>query len=401
MDVQTTNIFTRQMSRLRRVSLQTSEMQDGILTQTIGGFIDPNVQYRYVQQIMAIRALCPTLEEKKRNEQQVKYLKTSLPAGIVSAVVENGIGADNVILRNGVVCIDIDAQDNPAITDWQAFKQEIAKSRFIAYVGLSISGLGVFAMIPIADPTQHKQHYDAIVQDFKAAAFTFMQSGETEPTTLMGVNLDPKTSNIASKRFVSYDPQPYINTEAQVYCKTYEPPKAAPRFSTPYNGSKTWSVREWLDRHGITYNVRTWNGGYKYIVTCPWHQLHSSCSKGESAVMEGPDGVPGYVCQHSHCADKHWHAYREFYEPRAGRTRIVNTPHELSSEQIAECKVLAQQASQRNKPTHPTTEEVIAPMKAKNPAVGSLVEAFDLEVVFSPEEVRKWQRQVELEGVPF
>ena len=401
MDIQPTNIFTRQMSRLRRVSLQTNEMQDGILTQTIGGFIDPNVQYRYVQQIMAIRALCPTLEEKKRNEQQVKYLKTSLPAGIVSAVVENGIGADNVILRNGVVCIDIDAQDNPAITDWQAFKQEIAKSRFIAYVGLSISGLGVFAMIPIADPEQHRQHYDAIVQDFKAATFTFMQSGETEPTTLKGVNLDPKTSNIASKRFVSYDPQPYINTEAQVYCKTYEPPKAAPRFQTPYNGSKTWSVREWLDRHRIAYNVRSWNGGYKYIVSCPWYYLHSSRSKGESAVMEGPDGVPGYVCQHSHCADKHWHAYREFYEPRAGRTRIVNTPHELSLEQIAECKALAQQASQKDKLTQPPTENVIAPMKAMNPAVGNLVEAFDLEVVLSPEEVRRWQRQIELEGVPF
>lgn len=401
MDVQTTNIFTRQMSRLRRVSLQTNELKDGILTQTIGGFIDPNVQYRYVQQIMAIRALCPTLEEKKRNEQQVKYLKTSLPAGIVSAVVENGIGADNVIMRNGVVCIDIDAQDNPAITDWQALKHEIAKSRFIAYVGLSISGLGVFAMIPIADPEQHSQHYEAIVQDFKAATFTFIQSGETEPTTLKGVNLDPKTSNIASKRFVSYDPQPYINTEAQVYCKTYEPPKATPRFSIPYTGSKTWSVREWLDRHGIAYNVRSWKGGYKYIVTCPWHQLHSSRSKGESAVMEGPDGVPGYVCQHRHCDDKNWHSYREFYEPKAGRTRMIEASHTLTPEEIAEFKALARQASQRNNPTQHRTEVAIAPMKEMNPAVGNWVEAFDLEAIFSPEEVLRWQRQVELEGVPF
>lgn len=381
--------------------MQTNELQDGIFTQTIGGFIDPRVQYRYAQQITAIRSLCHTLEEKKRNEQLVKSLKVSLPAGIVSAVVENGIGADNVKEKNGVVCIDIDAQDNPAITDWQAFKYEVAKSRFVAYVGLSISGLGVFAMIPIADPERHEQHYDAIVQDFKSATFTFLQAGDAEPTTLIGVNLDPKPRNIASKRFVSYDPQPYINPAAQVYCKTYEPPRPAPRYSKPYNGSMQWSVREWLDRHNITYNVRGWRGGCKYIVTCPWHQLHSSRSKGESAVMEGSDGVPGYVCMHSHCADKHWQQFREFYDPRTGRTQIVSTSRELSQEQVAECKALMQEASQRSKATLPSTAEVIAPIQAANPVVGDLVEAFDLEVFWSPEEVRKWQQKVELEGCPF
>lgn len=401
MNVQTTNIFTRQMSRLRRVSLQPNELQDGILTQTIGGFIDPNVQYRYVQQITAIRALCPTLEEKQRNKQKVKDLKASLPAGIVSAVVENGIGADNVILRNGVVCIDIDAQDNPAITDWQAFKYEIAKSRFIAYVGLSISGLGVFAMIPIADPERHKEHYESIVQDFKAATFTFKQSSETEPTTLKGVKLDTTTSNIASKRFVSYDPQPYINTEAQVYCKTYEPPKALSRYSHQYIGSKTFNLEEWLDVHGISYNVKSKGDGTQYIVTCPWHDLHSSRSKGESVIYRHPNGAIGYNCMHSHCEGKDWHAYREFYEPRAGRTNIIGTRREFSPEQIAEWKALAQQASQRNNPVHPPTEDVIAPMRATSLAVGNLVEAFNLEVIFSPEEVLKWQRQVELEGMPF
>ena len=388
------------MSRLRRVTLQAEEYRDGIITQTIGDFVDPNVQYMYVQQIMAIRALCPTLEEKKRNERRVKYLKTSLPAGIISAVVENGIGADNVIQRNGVVCIDIDAQDNPAITDWQAFKLEVAKSRFVAYVGLSISGLGLFAMIPIADPEMHKQHYDAIAQDFRAATFTFLQSGEMEPTILKGVNIDPKTSNIASKRFVSFDPQPYINTEAQVYCKTYTTLPPQPRYSL-YTGTKAFDLQGWLDLHGITYNVREKSGGTQYIVTCPWHELHSSRSKGESVIFQRDNGAIGYNCMHSHCEGKDWHAYRDFYEPREGRTRIFKTNYVLNSEQIAECKALAQQASQRNKPALMPTENVIAPVKAKNPAIGDLVEAFDLEVIMSPEEVQRWQRQVELEGVPF
>ena len=155
------------MSRLRRVTLTAEELKDGILTQTIGGFIDPRVQYRYSNEIAAIRWLCPTLEAKERNKDAVANLKMMLPAGTMSVVISGGIKEENVTEKNGVICIDIDGKDNPAITDWQAFKLELSKSRFIAYVGLSISGLGVFALIPLADPEQHKQHYAAIEQDFK------------------------------------------------------------------------------------------------------------------------------------------------------------------------------------------------------------------------------------------
>ena len=212
-EMETVNIFTRHMSRLRRVTLLPEEIPGGIITQTIGGFLDPWQQYRYANQIAQIRALCPTLEEKKRNDERVAKLKRSLPAGIVSAVVVGGTSEQNVVERNGIVCIDIDAKDNPAITDWQAFKNEIAKSRFIAYVGLSISGLGVFALIPVADPEHHSEHYAAIVQDFKKTTFTFMQAGDTEATTITGVNLDESPKNIASKRYVSYDPQPYTTRQ--------------------------------------------------------------------------------------------------------------------------------------------------------------------------------------------
>ena len=399
MDAQTANIFTRPMSRLRRVTLTAEELKDGILTQTIGGFIDPRVQYRYAQQIAAVRALCRTNEEKERNKDVVAALKKALPAGIMSAVVAGGIKEENVTDKNGVICIDIDGKDNPAITDWQAFKLELARSRFIAYVGLSISGLGVFALIPLADPERHKQHYAAIEQDFKRATFTFMQAGDSEPTTLVGVNLDPSCKDIARKRFVSYDPQPYINTAAQVYCKTYEPPKSQPRYTRPYTGPSTWSLQGWLDKHGIAYNARERQGGIQYIVTCPWQHLHSSRSKAESTLFEYPDGRPGFKCQHGHCSDKNWHTYREFYEPRAGRTQIVGTA--ISQDKAAEYRALMRQASQKNKPVLPTTAAVIAHMKEMNPVVEDLVEAFDLEVFWSPEEVRKWQQKTELEGMPF
>ena len=387
------------MRRLRRVTLQRDELQNGIFTQTIGGFIDPMVQYRYIQQITEIRSLCPTLEEKKRNNKKVSEIKKSLPAGIVSAVVENGIGEDNVIERNGVIAIDIDANENPAITDWQSFKQELGKSRFIAYAGLSISGLGVFALIPIDDPERHKQHFTAIAQDFKRATFTFMQEGHTEPTTLNGVNLDMAPSNIASKRFVSYDPRPYINTAAQVYCKTYETPTT--RIARTYTSSHTWNLQGWLDAHGINYNVRERHDGIQYIVTCPWHELHSSRSRGESVIFEYPNGAVGYKCMHAHCAERTWRDFRDFYEPRKEGTKIVTTNREPTPEEISKYKAIIVESSKRSKVSLSSTAEVIAPIQERNPAVGELVEALDLEVFWSPEEVRKWQQKVELEGCPF
>lgn len=385
------------MSRLRRVTLLPEEIPDGIVTQSIGSFLDPRQQYRYATQIAQIRALCPTLEDKKRNEQHVAMLKRSLPAGIVSAVVSGGMSEQNVVERNGVIAIDIDAKDNPAINDWEAFKRELAKSRFIAYAGLSISGLGVFALIPIADPERHKEHFAAIVQDFKKATFTFMQAGDTETTTLNGVNLDEAPKNIASKRFVSYDPQPYANTSAAIYCKTYEPPKTTPRFSTPYNAS--WSVREWLERHNIPYNMRERHGGIQYIVTCPWHHLHSSRSKGESAVFEYPDGKPGYKCLHGHCADKHWPEFRDFYEPRHGRTPTIPVAGDLDLQQDTVSKLFPWFITyQRSRERKASAETLSIP---NTPALKNLVERFDLEIIMSPDEVLRWQQQVELGGVPF
>lgn len=321
------NIFTRQMTRLRRVVL-TAEEQNGynIIPQTIGDFVSPYHQYRYINDIMAIRALCPTLADKIRNHDKIADLKKKLPAGIVSGIAVNGIGEQNIVERNKVIGIDIDADKNPAIYDWEALKQLISKSPYVAYVGLSVSGLGVFVLIPIADGMKHKQHFDAIAEDFANKTFSFIQGQDLEPTILHGITLDLAPSNIASKRFVSYDPHPYINREAQIYTKTKEPIKLyVPHFSSYHNGKK-FDVEGFLHEHNIAYNVRERHGGLQYIVTCPWVQLHSSRSKAESAVFVYPDGKPGFKCMHAHCADKHWHEYREFYEPNAYRRSTVSFP---------------------------------------------------------------------------
>lgn len=394
------------MTWLRSVTLTPSEHNgNNIVTVSIGAFLSPKYQEKFLPQITAIRKLCPTLEDKERNHNRIAALKKSLPAGIISGVTLNGIGEDNIVERNAVIAIDIDAKDNPALYDWQAVKKELAKSPYVAYAGLSVSGLGVFALIPIKDATRHKGHFNAIVSDFANTKFSIYQNQDTEPTILHGLRLDQAPSNIASKRYLSYDPQPCYRTDAQVYEKLQEPINLYEPKMNVYSFNRQFDVEAFLLRHNIAYNVRGRHGGLQYIVTCPWCDLHSSRSKAESAVFVYPDGKPGYKCLHSHCSEKHWQDYRAYYEPDAYSHTTTSFPRlalmgllakpssKIDAPQLPpqrkETKVISCNMSENNLLLQPLQfkkamsgqERISDEMIKANSAVGLLVEVLDLQIV--------------------
>ena len=71
-------------------------------------------------------------------------------------------------LHSGYICIDIDGgKDNPEITDFEKLKQDLSSIECIAYCGLSISGNGVFCLIPIEHPRYHKEHFYALEKFFR------------------------------------------------------------------------------------------------------------------------------------------------------------------------------------------------------------------------------------------
>ncbi len=359
----TANIFSRQMTMLANVC-------EGGNTQviTIADFCNPARQYQYAQQITAIRAYCTNADMKERNREIVGRLKTSLPAGIVSCVAD-GLGEANVRHRNGVIAIDIDQSKNPAIHDWEAVKRELAKSPYIAYCGLSVSGLGVWGLVPIADPLMHAEHFRALCKDFERQ-FTIMQEGDEEPTTLMGIHLDTAPSSIVSKRFVSYDPRPHINTSAKVYERTEKPEKPQQPQQTFFNATnKMFNVEKWLKSHGIPYNARYRQGGVQYIVRCPNAANHSSRSHAESAIFVRPDGRIGYDCKHDHCRHIDWHAYRLYYEPE--RVRNLSRSRSISHLSIEDMQHALLQAGFVVKPlpsAHVTTTPAPLPTPAPAPA---------------------------------
>lgn len=134
-----------------------------------------------------------------------KAIKTHLPC-ITPSGTFTARNNDGLLQHSGLICLDIDARDNPHITDWEQAKGQLAQVGCIAYISLSISGEGLFVLIPILYPEKHTEHFQALAESFERA----------------GYHIDPTCRNVSRLRGFSYDPKPYINPEAKPYRKYVE-----------------------------------------------------------------------------------------------------------------------------------------------------------------------------------
>ena len=130
-----------------------------------------------------------------RDEKMRKKIKGSLvcvtPSGIFSERRET-----SMIKHNGLLCIDIDAKDNPEI-DWQQAKDIIGEHcPSLYYAGLSLSGKGLFLIFRISNPELHRQHFEALAE-FISRKFD--------------LQVDRNVKSPVSLRVVSYDDKPYYN----------------------------------------------------------------------------------------------------------------------------------------------------------------------------------------------
>lgn len=144
-----------------------------------------------------------TIEDK----QQRNDLKKQLPAVTISGVFEPTRATENLIEHSGLICIDIDGQDNEHIQNFANLKEQIARLDEILYCGLSASGNGYFVIIPIQNPKQHREHFKAIQEDFNK----------------WGIIIDANCKDVTRLRGYSYAPEPYINENAKVYSRVALP----------------------------------------------------------------------------------------------------------------------------------------------------------------------------------
>lgn len=156
----------------------------------------------YKDDILRLRAV---FDKEKRNA-----LKRSLPQATISGVFSPTRAKNNLSQHSGLICVDIDAKDNPDILDWETLKQDLSVLPQIAYCALSVSGKGLFLVIPLRYPEKHLQQFRQLQIDFRK----------------MGIMIDSACSDITRLRCLSYDEHLIINENAPLYEGVYvEKPK--------------------------------------------------------------------------------------------------------------------------------------------------------------------------------
>lgn len=168
------------------------------ITIDLGTFL---LSEKYIGRIKELRAC--------EDEARRKAIKLSLPQATISGVFQPTRKAENLKAHSGLICVDIDAKDNPQITDIRETKKALTRYSNIAYMSLSVSGQGLFVIIPVAYPEKHKEHFQGLQRDFAK----------------IGIKIDNACSDITRLRCISFDEEAYCNEEAKRYTYTYKEPR--------------------------------------------------------------------------------------------------------------------------------------------------------------------------------
>lgn len=155
---------------------------------------------KYREEVIKIR----TLTSKADRDAE----KAKLPATTVSGLFSERSGC-NLIKHSGLICVDIDYKDNVEVANFNDMKTQLSNLSNIAYCGLSVSGNGYFAIIPIAYPTLHNEHFKSLKKDFE----------------LMGITIDKLCGDVTRLRGYSWDDKPYFNLDAKPYKSIIKPHK--------------------------------------------------------------------------------------------------------------------------------------------------------------------------------
>ena len=129
------------------------------------------------------------------------YKRNNFPAFAPSVTFNSdGTTKDNVKQINPIICIDVDGQDNGYMPT-NKMKDIVSKIDSVFYAQESASGKGIFCLIQVSDTNKFKEHFNALQEAFKDK----------------GLIIDAQCSDLNRKRFVAYDPNPYINKNAVIY----------------------------------------------------------------------------------------------------------------------------------------------------------------------------------------
>lgn len=143
------------------------------------------------------------VRKEEYHSARQKEMKRRLGAWIASEFDGNA-DSEHLLRRAGFFVIDVDAKDNPWMTNQEkrdALKKWLGQCPFVAYVGESASGVGLFIIVALSvavSDDERERIYKAFCQ--------FLKNNPHDPLIT-----DDKCIDICHLRYNSADYKPYIN----------------------------------------------------------------------------------------------------------------------------------------------------------------------------------------------
>ena len=157
------------------------------------------INEEYKPEVDAVRN---ELSKDKRQE-----LKKNLVCSTISGVFASGHTMQHFSKHSGFICVDIDKNDNPTIDDWCALRDTLGSWKQVLFSSLSVSGQGVFIIMPLGQPEKHKAHFSALEKQFSE----------------IGLTIDSSCKNVNRLRCISSDAAALWNPDAIPYTQIIEP----------------------------------------------------------------------------------------------------------------------------------------------------------------------------------
>lgn len=153
-------------------------------------------------------------------------LKMSLPCVLFSGRFSKRV-ASGLIEHSGLIILDFDNQDPIQ------YKEKLAQAPYIVAAWTSPSGNGVKALVRISDSGRHRDHFEAL--------------------KVHHPEIDRSGADVSRICYESYDPEIYINFEAEEYVYVVDPPQVerrAPQIEETNEDVIYGKLRKWIESRG-------------------------------------------------------------------------------------------------------------------------------------------------------
>lgn len=163
-----------------------------------------------------------------KDEKLQDVIKKNLPSVVFSGLF-TARRDDAIVEYSNLIVMDFDH-----VADVDEFKAKMSKIPFMFAVWVSPRGNGIKCLVKIADGKRHKEHFAALEKEFPEA--------------------DKSGKNISRVCYESYDPEIYINPNAEVYTQILKEEyrtEVKPTFET--DEESYVKLKKWLDNKSESF----------------------------------------------------------------------------------------------------------------------------------------------------